>query len=142
MRYLFKLLRSYLPLMVLLLSISSGSSAQENADLEKERATLENLYTLILSMEFCSELNLFFDPDVVEEAKQKSKEKVRDFVTSDSEKNQIWIATEKDANEAFFVIKLADFAKQYEICSHFHTIYQTIFIDTSLDSQKSSEKPF
>lgn len=142
MRYALRLLHSYLPMTFLFLSISSVSLAKENANLEKEKAALENLYTLILSMEFCSELNLFFGPELVEEAKQKSKDKVRDFVTTDSEKNQIWIATEKDANEAFFVIKHAAFSKQFEICSHFHTIYQTIFINISLDSQESSEKPF
>lgn len=142
MKHPSKLHPSLLPITLLLLLISNMSFAQDNANAEKEKSALENLYTLILSMEFCSELNMFFDPNMIEKARQQSKEKVSEFVTSDTDKNQIWIATQKEANEAFFVIKLADFSKQYEICSHFNSIYQMTFIDISSDNQDSSEKPF
>lgn len=127
MMWVISKLSDFLTPALLSISISSAAVAQDTTQKTSEKQTLENMYTMILIMEFCADLELFFDDEIIENSKQISKEKIKTFSLSEAEKNESWENIEKEAKDALSQLSLANYTEKYGFCAAIRDVYKETF---------------
>lgn len=127
---------------VLAFAISTGVMAQEKSESDKERAQLGNLYTQIITIEWCASLHMFFNDSDVESVKENSIKKTHEFKLSDAEKNEIWKKAVNSIEGVLFFMNLANYSEQFDYCSTVHNFYRVYSPVSDQKGGSSSERPF
>lgn len=127
---------------VLAFSISTGVMAQETTQLDKEKSKLGNLYSLIINVESCAELQMFFNSNDVKSLKENSLEATREFKISEADRNAIWTREMKRNEGALFFVSLSSYAEQFEYCSTIRNLHRLFSPKKNTEDENSSERPF
>lgn len=113
---------------LLSLSVSTAAFTQDVTQTADEKKALENLYAIVLIMEFCADLGMFFDDETVEDSKLKSKEIIQSYSLSEAEKDKIWEYAEKETREALRKLNAADYAQKFGFCETIRSFHKETFL--------------
>lgn len=133
---------TFLTAIIFAVSVSAGAIAQELTQSEKEKRELDNLYTMIISVEFCADLHMLLNANDVKSLKESSIERTRQFNLSETEKNDLWASAVKSMEGALFFINLGTYSEKFDYCSTVHGFSRVFSPANNSGDGNSSQRPF